>query len=159
MSLLYTKHCRSNCNLIQENAYESYYRVAKDDLVNLELNLTDEEYAGGIYFEVRGVSQDGSHEARTASESVYVPVIPVPDVPQGNINGLSIAPVSVNEGDEVILDGLTVTTGDDNETVYFDIFVKQDGSNSIIDSVDGSLYAMGVVNHDDEYMVPWGPSS
>ena len=52
-------------SLIQENAYESYYRVAKDDLVNLELNLTDEEYAGGIYFEVRGVSQDGSHEART----------------------------------------------------------------------------------------------
>ena len=43
--------------------------------------------------------------------------------------------------------------------MYFDIFVKQDGSNSIIDSVDGSLYAMGVVNHDDEYMVPWGPSS
>ena len=146
-------------DLIQENEYESYYRVAKDDLVNLELNLTDDEYAGGIYFQVRGVSQDGNDEARTFSEYVYVPVIPVPDVPQGNVNGLNIAPVSVNEGDEVILDGLTVTTGDDNETVYFDIFVKQDGSNSIIDSVDGSLYAMGVVNHDDEYMVPWGPSS
>ena len=82
----------------------------------------------------------------------------MPDVPQGNVNGLNISPGSVSEGDEVILDGLTVATGDDNETVYFDIFVKQDGSNSIIDAVDGSLYAMGVVNHDDEYMVPWGPA-
>ena len=83
----------------------------------------------------------------------------MPDVPQGNVNGLNISPGTVSEGDEVVLDGLTVATGDDNETVYFDIFVKQDGSNSIIDSVDGSLYSMGLVNHDDEYMVPWGPSS
>ena len=52
-------------SLIQENEYESYYRVAKDDLANLELNLTDDEYAGGIYFQVRGVSQDGNDEART----------------------------------------------------------------------------------------------
>ena len=86
-------------DLIQENEYESYYRVAKDDLASLELNLTDDEYAGGIYFQVRGVSQDGNDEARTLSEYVYVPVVPVPDVPQGNANGLNISPGTVSEGD------------------------------------------------------------
>ena len=58
----------------------------------MELNLTDDEYAGGIYFQVRGVSQDGNDEVRTLSEYVYVPVVPVPDVPQGNVNGLNISP-------------------------------------------------------------------